>query len=296
MVCYLDILGFSGWYSKTNKRILNDAINEVINGFKSNRKEFLDMLYKDSKDVDRISYEYKPEDEQYIKMLLQKTKIVFLSDSIIISVPILYKNTKISHFPLFSTLIFTKIIVSDIAHKIMRNMNLFIRGAIAYGNDYSFLPIEEEYGNVIQSKVLINAVKIEKNAIYPRVVIDDTLFNKVYNINDNWVLQFLENNLFTDFDCKKCLNLYSGYDNTETKEFKNIIENSLQLCLSKKNKIDSRVLEKILYLVRFHNIKAKSKQLKIDVDKIFIENYKIENQNKFKKKYDYLWKTILKED
>ncbi|MCL1972751.1 MAG: hypothetical protein FWG57_07185 [Endomicrobia bacterium] len=273
MVCYLDILGFSDWYNENNKEKLNTAFQEVLNEFKVDSENFINLLCVNMKDN---TYKYKNEEEQqkYIEVVLKETNIVFLSDSIIVSVPVMYENINEEPSALLGTLYFMAIMVIAIAHKIMKNLNLFVRGAIAYGKDYSFSPIANYHGKIIQSSVLIDAVKKERDVIYPRVVIDNAIFNKM--LEDDFVKKFKASFFFKDFDCKQCLNLYARRSSTDTttQEFKDIIEKNLQLCLSKKDGIDHKILEKIMYLIRLHNVQVKRLEQNeyIDVDKIFFEN------------------------
>lgn len=149
IVCFLDILGFSELIKRYDDDITSTLLQDIQESFKIATKTLKEAVNQQDKD------------------LLKHLKYYSFSDNICISLP--FFETKHDFIKNFNLLcIYTRGF-----QLIMMSKGIFMRGGISTGSYFS-----DE--NLIFSIGLVNAYKLEsKNAIYPRVVIDDLIINRL---------------------------------------------------------------------------------------------------------------------
>ncbi len=160
IVCFLDILGFSDYVAKYDQDITSTFLQEIQESF-----SLAMMLLRNEINLSQS------DDIEYLEY---KT----FSDNICISIP--YFDNEIDFLSNFN------IIATYVRgfQSIMMSKGFYLRGGISIGSYYS-----DE--NIIFSKGLINAYTLEsKVAIYPRVIIDELIINKILGYNPLQVSYF----------------------------------------------------------------------------------------------------------
>jgi hypothetical protein len=132
---------------------------------------------------------------------------------------------------------------------------IFVRGGLSRGRHY-------ENENIIYSKGLIKAYHLEKESIYPRIIIDPDLFDSVKDKSDN-IMKSPDGKYFLDYLDNATM---GGLEYDEfLEQHKNAIVIEVQ-----KNISNPRVIDKFKWLADYHNTKFKSYFTKEAYDEEYI--------------------------
>jgi hypothetical protein len=163
MIAFIDLLGFSDYIIK------NDGNKEI----ETETFDFLSTLRKTTLNMYRTLRKCKGGEE-----------LITISDSIIISLPI-YKDPSSSFLNIFQ-------LISEF-QKVALEGGWLSRGGIAVGNVY-------QDNAIIFGKAYIEAVKLEKKAKYPRIIITEDVLCLIKNSPwFSWVLKDKDNSYFIDY-------------------------------------------------------------------------------------------------
>ena len=153
VVAYLDILGFK------------DLVNKYLNPQNTNDKYILKIIKSAMEDAKKPLNDFKMSDPEFKGIDLIKIKQ--FSDCISFSIPDFYGH----YNEAVMVSMFLTVLNGYNIHFIRKN--LYLRGGISPGFHY-----EDE--NIIFSDGLIKSYYLEsKKAIYPRIIIDDELINRI---------------------------------------------------------------------------------------------------------------------
>jgi hypothetical protein len=154
-VAFIDILGFSELIKKYDKGLLPNVLDDL--------KSALD------KATDFLKTDYvKEEDAFHWKKYL---KVHLFSDCLCAALPI-----KINFNDTFHNFVFFAMYISTYQNLLMEK-GFFARGGISIGSFYS-----DE--NMIFSGALVESVELEKNAVFPRILIDEKLIEAIENMKN----------------------------------------------------------------------------------------------------------------
>jgi hypothetical protein len=178
LIAYLDILGFSDLVENANTRKAKKNIEDMLNLVQGISEQF---------------------NKKRIKNCYINLKVLAISDTIIISTPYKDKNIRF----LFAA-------VSALAYQLVFFNKLLLRGGVAKGE-------LKHQGNLIYGKAYLRACKLEKEAIYPRIIVDKNLIEDLYNKkilekhnfgisafsepSSLWIEHDNDSNYFIDFLC-----------------------------------------------------------------------------------------------
>lgn len=160
IVCFMDILGFSDLINEYDEDITSTLLQDIQESFSLAQTYLLDNKLQKNKDV------------------IRHLKYQTFSDNICISIPYFdNENDFLSNFNLLATYVRG-------FQLIMMTKGFFTRGGISTGSYYAD-------NNIIFSKGLVNAYLLEsKKAIYPRVLVDNIIINKLLSYSVNRVKYF----------------------------------------------------------------------------------------------------------
>jgi len=160
IVCFIDILGFSELINEYDSEITSTVLQDIQESFALAKTQLLENTNEQNKEA--------------IKHLKYQT----FSDNICISIP--YFDSEDDFLANFNLLItYVRGIQS-----ILMTKGFFTRGGISIGSYYAD-------NNIIFSKGLVNAYHLEnKKAVYPRVIIDKTILEKLFKYNQERVKYF----------------------------------------------------------------------------------------------------------
>lgn len=160
IICFMDILGFSELINQYDSDISSTLLQDIQESFALAKTHLLENNLSGNKEV--------------IKHLKYQT----FSDNICISIPYFdNENDFISNFNLLSAYVRG-------FQSLMMTKGIFMRGGISIGSYYAD-------NNIIFSKGLVNAYNLEsKKAIYPRVIIDDIIINKLLKYDKKRLEEF----------------------------------------------------------------------------------------------------------
>lgn len=152
MVCFMDILGFNELINRYDSDMTSTVLQDIQESFELAKTQLLER--------NRTGNE-----EDVVKHLKYQT----FSDNICISIPYFDNEADfLSNFNLLATYVRG-------FQNVMMSKRIFMRGGISTGSYYAD-------DNIIFSKGLVNAYYLEnKKAIYPRVIIDDSIISKLFN-------------------------------------------------------------------------------------------------------------------
>lgn len=171
MVCFMDILGFSELINQYDSDITSTVLQDIQESFELAKTQLLEKNPSGNEEV--------------VKHLKYQT----FSDNICISIPYFdNENDFLSNFNLLAVYVRG-------FQSIMMSKGIFMRGGISTGSYYAD-------NNIIFSKGLVNAYYLEsKKAIYPRVIIDDSIIVKLFNYNKNRLEYFgLDKTIIFDWE------------------------------------------------------------------------------------------------
>lgn len=260
IVAFIDILG----YGELVERLINNL--DGIKGIEDVLQKTSVGLIKAMKSMLAIPDAY----QEYYRELIRAIDVKFISDTILVTLHL--AKTKIPfpdfkqderlfhcihlylrHICMFSTMFIGK-------------TGLVLRGGISMGPHY-----EKQYDSSIFlfSQAYLNACRLEKEAKFPRILIDKELFAYFKSFPPDDI-----SNFFYDDEGEKCLNVYAHFDRVASSHSilrdirTGIIRNIVQ------NDRKKRALENLLYFSKFHNRRV----LLLGFDDLLINVSKIEQR------------------
>lgn len=199
IVAYLDILGFK----------------KIVEASTDNKKIIDDIYYA----LNDVLYGYKEISDRMIKSKVYKRSVTTLSDCIIISISVNGEKERVDDF------------VADILdiQQILLNRMFLLRGAITIGHII-------HNDNVVFGPAVNRTVQLEKEAKYPRVIIDPNILTKSSDKKDLFKLSINNKNIIMDDDKYYIINYKLDneiYRNSyKKKQLKNYIDKYLNECES----------------------------------------------------------------
>jgi len=180
-VAFVDILGF------------REHVKKFINPKQEADEQILENIKSALEDALKLT---KTDENRELKLIRYKV----FSDCACISVPDFY-----SHFNDASTLCLFLVFLNGYSFQLMRR-DIYLRGGLSLGFHH-----EEE--NIIFSDGLIKAYDLESKAIYPRIVIDEEVVERIKRLwinNKEVLLDFgIEKKIITDGDGITFINPFS---------------------------------------------------------------------------------------
>ncbi len=190
IICFMDILGFSELINKYDGDVTSTILQDIQESFASAKTDLLENKTQQYNDA------------------VRHLKYQTFSDNICISIPYFdNENDFIANFNLLIN--FVRRIQS-----ILMTKGFFTRGGVSMGSYYSD-------NNIIFSKGLVNAYHLEsKKAIYPRVIIDNLIIEKLFKYNPDTVKYFeIDRAIILDWENTPFLNPF-GLLQSSVQQFK----------------------------------------------------------------------------
>ena len=168
IVAFIDILGFKNIIELNNNNNDNLIINQLQKALDQAYKKTIYLMSKIFSKIDKIDN----------SNLENRLKVRQFSDNIFFSVD--FENDEEYELSVY----FIALISASYQREMLSN-NFYVRGGIAEGQNY--------FGeNMIFSKALVQAYEIEnKQAIYPRIVIQKSIIAKLESIPDDNIINTL---------------------------------------------------------------------------------------------------------
>jgi hypothetical protein len=263
IVSFFDILG----YDSLVKKMINDS--GFIKRFDALMYGITVDMLKKLKNLQLAALTNKPVDEVYFNKIVGTIKVRCIYDNIIFSLPLsditfnspeFDNNTTVlncietffSFMAMFSTLFISK-------------MGHLLRGGISADLHY-----ESEHENYlfIFSEAHNKAVRLEEEAVYPRILLDDSLRLQLEEISYPYMDKFF----YKDEDGRYCFDIYSILQIMDNRQ--NVltdINKGITLNIES-NSDNNKELIKLIYFVKYHNKKVSSDELNfpdlvINIDK-----------------------------
>lgn len=235
IVCFMDILGFSNMIEQYDKNITSTVLQDIQEAFalaKINLLENKNLLNKNNNATKHLKYQT-------------------FSDNICISIPYFdNENDFLSNFNILITYVRG-------VQSILMTKGFYTRGGVSIGSYYTD-------NNIIFSKGLVNAYNLEsKKAIYPRVIIDNSIIEKLRNYNREQIKSFgIDGVIIFDWENTAFLNpfgLTKSINETSVELLKSLLDNekkSIQLVKEQIVNIylhykDENIRSKYLWLLEF---------------------------------------------
>lgn len=265
IICFMDILGFKELIDNYDADITSTLLQDIQESFSlamSNLTNGNDSI----------------ENKNVLKHLQHQT----FSDNISISIP--YFDNEDDFLANFNLL---TVYVRGF-QLIMMNKGFFTRGGISIGSYYADK-------NIIFSKGLVTAYEIEsKKAIYPRVVIDTKIIEKIINYNHSKIIAHgLGKAIIHDWENTSFLNPFRQSEHT-IEQVKSLINqyatgvdiaDELRLITEKLGVQTIRLLE--------NSTKEELKNMELIKEKIAINAYRNKDKESIFSKYKWLYEFIL---
>jgi len=248
IVAFIDILGYEAIVQKK----INDS--DFI-------KRFDDMMYsitvgcKNQLLISMKRPELTTQEVSYLERVVDSVKVRFIYDNVIFSLPLSelefdsHENDEgissidcielfFSSIALFSTFFIGK-------------MGTLLRGGISIGSHYES---ERDRYLFIFSDAHNNAVRLESDAKYPRILLDDTLRSYLDTISYPMGKYF-----FRDEDGRCCFDIYAAFDILgEELSLLTLTDIKKGITLNiESNCTNNAILDKLKYYAKYHNKKVK---------------------------------------
>lgn len=194
IICFMDILGFSELINEYDNDITSTVLQDIQESFALAKTELLENKTH--------------QNNEFVRHLKYQT----FSDNICISIP--YFDNENDFLVNFSLLItYVKGFQS-----IMMTKGFFTRGGISAGSYYAD-------NNIIFSKGLVNAYQLEsKKAVYPRVVIDKIILERLWKYNFETIKYFgIDIAIIFDWENTAFLNPF-GILHSSIKQFESLFK------------------------------------------------------------------------
>ena len=247
IIAYLDILGFKSIIKKSTNHDYIKNLKDIFNMAKMTLDNYNSNFSEDLKN---------------------NIEINIFGDSIIISLK--YNNDDYVLLSLFISLL-------SLIQLYFIESNYFLRGGITIGELIKESLIKNE-PSVLLGKGYIEAVELEENAIYPRIICSKSIieeYSKLYFKENaiNFYEETLQNQpiIFDEEENKYYINFYHNkfinkFKSTYDKIKKNIKNNYIA------NFEDSHICEKYSWLINYHNSFFTNKEDKINKVELICKN------------------------
>jgi len=233
IVCFLDILGYGDI-------VYNRTLEEIYEAFKK-------ILSTKSK-IDNPFNEKSSHISKNINMQILSDSIIFVVDLDSLeyfdeTYDVQKKqSTMAGYFPYLVAMLWMESI---------RNLKCLFRGGISRGQ-YFQKSLDHEKNQLLFSKALVQANKLEKNASVPRILVDDNLCEYILGINDSPILREM---IQRDDDGLYFLDIYSVFKRLPPTVIKGFLEDVVDILRFqiKKNRNNPKILMKYAWFVNRHN-------------------------------------------
>ncbi len=270
IIGFLDILG----YDTLVKKMINDSgfvkrFDTLMYGLT------VDLLNK-LKCLNLSTLTNEPVDEEYFKKVTETIKIRCIFDSVIFSLPLSAitfnsrefdnKTTIMNCIETFFSLIamFSTLFISKMGH--------IFRGGISIGSHYE---TERDNYLFIFSEAHNKAVHLEREAKYPRILLEDNLKLYLNEISYTHMDKFF----YKDDDGHYCFDMYSILQIMDNSQ--NVLTdiNKGLLLNMESNTRNKKELAKLIYFAKYHNRKVCSDSLNFPALSMNIDKFEkiIEN-------------------
>lgn len=247
IIAYLDILGFKSIIKKSTNHDYIKNLKDIFNMAKMTLDNY---------------------NSNFSEVLKNNIEINIFGDSIIISLK--YNNDDYVLLSLFISLL-------SLIQLYFIESNYFLRGGITIGELIKESLIKNE-PSVLLGRGYIEAVELEENAIYPRIICSKSIieeYSKLYFKENtiNFYEETLQNQpiIFDEEENKYYINFYHNkfinkFKSTYDKIKKNIKNNYIA------NFEDSHICEKYSWLINYHNSFFTNKEDKINKVELICKN------------------------
>ena len=194
IICFMDILGFSELINEYDSDITSTVLQDIQESFALAKTHLLENKTQQNKDV------------------VRHLKYQTFSDNICISIPYFdNENDFLANFNLLITYVRG-------VQSILMTKGFFTRGGVSTGSYYAD-------NNIIFSKGLVNAYHLEsKKAIYPRVIFDKSILEKLWKYNHERVKYFgIDSAIIFDWENTAFLNPF-GLLQSSVQQFESLFK------------------------------------------------------------------------
>lgn len=153
-IAYFDILGYKNFFDNISKEMADTIVSSIYEGI-SGTKRYLELLSKFG-----------------ITTLIEDIKIDFIGFSDNFTFTLHVGDNQYEIYRLLSFLS----IIADIQRNFAIKYGLLVRGGIVKSEAY----IRE---NIIQGSGIIKAVNLENEAVYPQIIIDNSIYNYIHSLH-----------------------------------------------------------------------------------------------------------------
>jgi hypothetical protein len=258
IVTFIDILGYKALITKHMKDI------EVIKGIESIIGASTIKLIEKIRNKPFVNQVY----EEYKKQIGQVIRVKVITDAIIFTLPIseiIFANpvekeatvTDCLHLYFDSITMFCTLFISHIGY--------VLRGGMAIGPHYESNLQKEGNNFFIFSNAYIDASVSEKEAIQPRIIVNDKLISYLHKKS----FKYMDDYFYKGEDGKTCFDFYahlSHYSNRRV--VLSAIKEGVELNL-RENKLIKKNLSKLIYFAEYHNRKVNKDNL--NCEDLFID-------------------------
>lgn len=264
IIGFFDILG----YDTLVKKMINDA--EFVKRFNTLMYGLTVDLLKKLKNLNLSALTDEPVDEEYFKKVTDTIKVRCIFDNVIFSLPLSditfnsrefdNKTTILNCIETFFSLIamFSTLFISKMGH--------IFRGGISMGSHYE---MERDNYLFIFSEAHNKAVHLEREATYPRILLEDDLRSYLNEMSYPHMDEFFYKD---DDDGRYCFDIYSILQIMDNRQ--NVLTDiNKGLTLNMESNISNiKELTKLIYFAKYHNRKIGSDglnfpELSINIDK-----------------------------
>jgi hypothetical protein len=263
IIGFFDILG----YDRLVERMINDS--EFVKRFDTLMYGLTVDLLAKLRNLNLSTLTDNPTDDEYFKRITDTIKVRFIFDSVIFSLPVSAinfnsiefdnKTTILNCIETFFSLVamFLTLFTSKIGH--------IFRGGISMGSHYE---TERDNYLFIFSEAHNKAVRLEREATHPRILLEDNLRLYLEDISYTHLDKFF----YKDDDECYCFDSYSILQMMDNRRDV-LIDINMGLSLNmESNMSNKKELAKLIYFAKYHNRKICASglnfpELSINIDK-----------------------------
>lgn len=255
IVCFLDILGYG----------------ELVKKYENNFDKVLE-LKRYFENVTNLQDSFREIPIDFLRLMFNKIYLHVLSDSILITMPLrnlkkvdeLYSEDENLLYYVLAYLMF----VSEVYKIIASSIGCLSRGAIVKGPHFMD-KLNNSDNKFIFSPALIKAFQLEKRVVYPRILIDDSVYSLVKDAvvdkSKPIYKQLLNNLIFIDHTGVRCLDIFSRLSEEIDKNnpLTKLQALSIELHVTEQmnnNRTNPDIIAKYHYFIQYFNSKLKDEQ------------------------------------
>lgn len=264
IICFLDILGFSELINAYDSDITSTVLQDIQESFAMAKTQLLENKTQQNKNA------------------LRHLKYQTFSDNICISIPYFdNENDFLANFNILLTYVRG-------VQSILMTKGFFTRGGVSIGSYYAD-------DNIIFSKGLVKAYHLEsKKAVYPRVIIDKSIIEKIWKFNHERIKDFgFESIVIFDWENTAFLNPFGLLKSTlqQMKSLLNESESDDDPLTKVFSNLTKMVGEMSIDLLKFAE-EGEMKSLQLIKNKIVENIYQNHNEENIVSKYVWLLEFI----